>query len=168
MPLPNRSTAATYDAVNKINSQTVPPANQATDWDNSKLGPAISDVVALGLTGCRFWCRLTLAATTGALSIPVWEANWANVTATSPIPGRTTTGEFTITLPTVVSDEYDASLGNINTILLNLSAAQGGLEGTTPGFINCSASGNVISINTFNAGGSANDLVGITCLIVAR
>lgn len=169
MPLPNRSTASIYDAVNKVNNYNIPPAVQQVDWDNTKLAPAISDVVALGLTGCRFWCRLTLAASTGGLVVPIWWANWSNVTTTAPIPSRTTTGQFLITLPASVSDEYDASLGNANTIILNLTAAQASMEGTTTfGFVNASASGNVISVNTANTSGSANDLVGVTLLVVAR
>ena len=167
MPLPSRSTISTYDADNKINNANIPPANQQTDWDNTKLAPAISDVVALGLTAPRFWCRMTLAATTGALVLINWQANWGNVTTTTPILARTTTGVFTITLPTTVSDEYQASLGVTNNITLALNAAEGSLEGSTFGFINASASGNVITVNTANTAGSANDLVGVTVFIKA-
>lgn len=167
MPLPNRSTGSTYDCINKVNNATVPPANQATDWDNTKLAPAISDVVGLGLTAERVWARVTLGASTGALVLVAWQAVWKNVTPTTPTLARTGTGVFTITVPSVVSDEYDASLGLTNNITVALQAANGNIEGTTFGFINCSASGNVITINTANAAGSPNDLAGVTVFVTA-
>lgn len=167
MPLPNRSTASTYDAINKINNPNFPPAVQATDWDNTKLAPAISDVVALGLPAPRFWARVTLAASTGAMVLVAWQAQWKNVTPTTPVLARNSLGTFTITLPTVVSDEYDASLGLTNNITLALQAAQGNLESNTFGFVNAQASGNVITIYTANSSGSNNDLAGLTIFVVA-
>ena len=168
MPLPARSVISDFDADNKINYATIPPANQQTDWDNTKLAPGISDVVALGLTGCRFWCRITLAASTGALVLNSWYANWQNVTTTLPVLAHTNTGAFTITLPTYVSDEYDASIGTTNNIVVNLGAAQASFEGSTFGFANASASGNVITIQTANAGGSGNDMIGVVLMVSAR
>ena len=169
MPLPARSTIADFDGDNKINYATIPPANQATDWDNTKLAPGISDVVALGLTGCRFWCRVVLNTTTGGMSIPTWYANWTNVTSTAPVPSRVGTGNYTITLPSMVSDEYDASVGTTNNITVNLVAASGTLEGSNFGFISCSASGNAINIYTATAAGSTPaDFTAVTALIVAR
>jgi hypothetical protein len=167
MPLPNRSTISTYDADNKINLANIPPAVQQTDWDNTKLAPAISDVVGLGLVSPRFWARLTLADSTGDMVLNNWQAVWSNVTTTTPILAKVTTGQFTITLPTTVSDEYDASVGTTNNITLNLLASSGKIEGSTFGFINCSASGNVISINTADHTGSANDLAGVTVFVTA-
>lgn len=168
MPLPNRSTASTFDAINKINNATIPPAVQATDWDNTKLAPAISDVAGLGLTAPRFWARMTLAASTGALVLLTWQAVWKNVTTTTPTLARTATGTFTITLPTVVSDEYDASLGLTNNITVALQAAHANLEASsTFGFINASASGNIITITTATTAGAANDLVGANIFVVA-
>lgn len=167
MPLPNRSTISTFDGDNKINNPNVPPANQATDWDNTKLAPAISDVAGMGLTAPRFWARLTLASTTGGLVLLNWQAVWGNVTTTTPVLARTGTGVFTITLPTVVSDEYDASLGLNNNITLSLNGATAMMEGLVPCFLNAQASGNVITLGTWNSAGSANDLSGHTLFVVA-
>jgi hypothetical protein len=167
MPLPNRSTASLFDADNKINNANVPPAVQQTDWDNTKLAPAISDVAALGLTAPRFWARVTLAASTGALVLLAWEAVWKNVTTTTPTLARSSAGVFTVTVPTVVSDEYDASLGLTNNITVALQGAQANLESTVFGFVNASASGNVITLHTADSSGSANDLVGSDIFVVA-
>lgn len=165
--LPNRSTAANYDAPNKINDQNQPPANQPLDWDNTKLGQCTADVAAVGLTSPRIWLRCTLAASTGALVVQNWWAQWANVSETAPIPSRTSTGVFTFTLPTMVSNEYTASFGQTDNIPVALNAAKGSLEGSTPGFVNASASGNVITVNTFGSGGSASDLVSSVLFLVA-
>src|ERR1700731_729656 len=102
-PLPASSTIADFDGDNKINYVNLPPADQTIDWDSTKLAAAVSDVAALGLTGCRFWARVVLNNTTGGMSVSSWSANWANVTTTAPIPARTSAGIYTITLPTTVS-----------------------------------------------------------------
>ena len=167
MSLPNRVSASSFDAVNKVNYASIPPANQTLDWDNTKLAAGVSDISALGQTAPRFFCRLTLAATTGALVLNSWQAQWINATVTAPILARTSTGIFTITLPTAVSDEYEASLGTTLNITVNLLAAQASLESTVFGFCNCSASGNVITIHTANSGGSANDLASSVIMVVA-
>lgn len=162
MPLPNRSTISTFDGDNKINSPNVPPANQATDWDNTKLAPAISDVAGLGLTAPRFWGILTCGASTGSLSMPAWQAVWKNVTPTVPVLARLGPGLYTITLPTIVSDEYDASLGLSNNITLSLQAAHGTIQnlGGDFGFVSVQASGNVITVNVGNVSGTPSDTVG--------
>ncbi len=115
----------------------------------------------------RFWCRMTLGASTGALSILQWFANWSNVTTTSPVPAFVSTGVFTITLPTQVNDEYDASLGANANIPVNLSAAHGSLEGNVFGFVSAAASGNVITIHTGNVMGFADNIDGYNLFCVA-
>lgn len=164
MPLPASSTIENFDGQNKVNNQGLPPANQSLDWNNPLLAAATSDVAALGQTGPRFWCRLTLAASTGSLVLLQWRSVWQNVTTTAPIPARTSTGLFTITLPNFVSDEYDASVGITNNISVNLGAGHGNIEGSGLGKeVNVSASGNVITIYTGLSGSAAaNDLVGTT------
>ena len=168
MPLPSRSTLSTFDGTGKINNYNVPPANPATDWSNPPLATGIGDVAALGQTTNIACFRLTLASTTGAMVLNNWWAVWANATPTTPVIARTGTGVFTITTVAVCSDEYDASVGVTNNITVNMAAAMGGLEGTTPGFINCSASGNVVTINTFNSSGAANDLAGVTIYVTVK
>jgi hypothetical protein len=167
MPLPASSTISTYDGAGKVNDQSLPPANDQLDWSNPQLATGIGDVAGLTQTTPRIWVRLTLAASTGALVLNNWRAVWQNVSPTPvPILARTGTGVFTITLPTFVSDEYDQSIGVDNNIQVNLIAAVGSIEGSTPGFINCQASGNVITLHAFSSAGSANDLVGLTVTVM--
>lgn len=166
MSLPNRSTLSTFGGSGKLNYANVPPANPVTDFDNPSLAKALSDVAGLGLTSPRFWARITLSTTTGGLVLNNWKAVWQNVTTTTPILARSGTGIFTITLPTTVSDEYSSSVGTPSLITVNLSSAQCTLEEATPGFTNAQASGNVITLRTFNAGGSANDLDTLVVFVV--
>lgn len=169
MPLPSRSSGSTFGALNKLNNTNIPPANPVTDWDNTQLAPGICDIAALGQTAPRFFARLTLAATTGALVLLNWKAVWGNVTTTTPVLGRTSQGIFTITLPTTISNEYDASLGTTNNITLNLLAAKASLETNNSqfGFSNASASGNIITINIADNAASLSDLVGKNVFVVA-
>jgi hypothetical protein len=168
MPLPNRQTIETYDGQTKING-LIPPSVQSTDWDNPSLGACTSDVAALGQTAPRFLCRIQLAATTGALVLTVWYAQWGNVTTQTPVLTRTGTGLFTVTLPPVVSDEYDASVGESNNITVNLFAAAANLDNVTGtfGFINAQASGNVISIACADTTGTPNDFASHHVTIMA-
>jgi hypothetical protein len=168
MPQPDNSTITSYDAFAKVNDQNLPPTVPTVDWQNPLLAQGVSDIAAIGTSSPRFNCRITLAATTGALVLVYWDAVWANATSTIPTLSRTSTGLFTITTPSVVSDEYFASVGIINNHTVNLHKANANFEGTTFGFINCSASGNVITLNTANTSGSANDMVGVTVSITAR
>lgn len=165
MSLPNRSTGASFDALGKIDNQNLPPSDDRTDWSNPSLARAICDVAALGLVSQRIWLRMTLSSTTGGLVLNNWFANWSNITTIVPTLSRTSTGLFIITLPTSVSDEYDASFNILNNISVNLSAATANLEGATPGFLNASASGNIITIHTFDATGTLSDLTGKTIFI---
>lgn len=165
-PMPKSSSIVAFDGRNKVDG-LIPPAIQNTDWSNPKLATAVSDVAGMGQTAPRFCGLLTLATTTGGLSMPTWRAVWQNVTSTAPVLSRTTTGVFTVTLPSVVSDEYDGSLGITNNIAVSLFACSSSLTGTSAGLVNASASGSVITIHTFNTSGSANDLSGNQVLLVA-
>lgn len=167
MTLPKRATGSTYDGINKVNYASIPPANQTIDWDNPSLGSCVCDVAELGLPAARFWMRLTLAASTGGLSVLNWQAMWSNVTTTQPVPTRTSTGIFAVTLPTFVSNEYDASFGVTNNVPLILNGASANLEDAVFGFINAKASGNVITIHTADTSGTASDLAGSVLFIKA-
>ena len=167
MPQPNYSTAQDYDALGKVNYQGLPPSDSSTGWDNTKLGPCAADVAAIGQTRFAAIVRFTLAASTGALVLQSWQAVWKNATGTQPILAKSATGVFTATMPTVVSNESDQSFGISNNITVNLTGGTGNIEGATPGFINVSASANVITINIFNASGTAANLVGSTVTVFA-
>ena len=167
-PLPDSDSGSTYGALGKVNYSQVPPANPLTDWSNPQLAPAITNVAGMTLVTPRVLVQFTLAATTGALVLNEWFAVWSNVTTTAPVLVRTGTGVFTVTLPTVVSDEYNASIGITNNHSVNLLMGWANLEAATAVYsasVSCVA--NVITIKTFNTSG-ANDFVGLVLDVFAR
>lgn len=167
--LPQSSDASNYDALNKVNDQQLPPTDHTLDWDNPSLASAVCDVAGMTQVSDRFWCRLTLAASTGALTLVEWHAVWDNVTTTAPILARSTTGVFTITLPTMVSNEYDASFGTVNNVAVNLKTGVGNMESAVSAGINVSCSANVITIRCFNpATAAASDFVGNTISVFCK
>jgi len=166
MAIPASSTISSYDADTKVNGP-IEPANPTTDWQNPLLAQGLSDAAGMTNTCPRFVCLLTLAASTGALVIQDWRAVWQNVqNVPAPLAARTGTGVFTITVPTQVNDEYSESVGIINDIPVIFFSASATLSGSTFGFVNASASDNVITINTANTSGSPNDLAGANVVIV--
>ncbi len=168
--LPNSSDLSNYGGV-KINYS--PLENYQTDFDATILSQVLSDSASSTRTVPRTYFRITLAASTGALVLVSWDAVWKAVTPTAPVLSRTTTGVFTITVPAVVSDQWDAAqlpTPTINNNTVNLVSIYGvQLEGSTFGFAQASiTSANVITLNTGNVAGSPNDLVGSTVNIVCR
>lgn len=169
MPLPQSSSGSTYGALAKVNYQGLPPADVSYAWDNTALAPAIVDIANLSLTAPRFMARITLGATTGAMVLNNWFAVWQNATSTSPVLSRTSTGIFTVSTPAVVSDQYSQSLGQPSSIGVNLIMPVGySFEGATAGICNISCSGNVITLNVFNASGTASDMVGVVLNLSVR
>jgi hypothetical protein len=158
--LPDKDTGATYQALAKQNYINLPPANAEWDWDNTLIAPMMCNVAGLGLSAPRAGFRLMLASSTAGMTLLSWNAVWQNCTPTTPIIARTGAGVFTVTFPTSVSDEYNASLGITNTHTVQFGRATASLEGSTFGLVNVSAVGNVITINTANTSGTPNDLVG--------
>jgi|ERR1017187_2365495 hypothetical protein len=168
MALPNIDTGSTYGALAKVNYSAVPPANPQYDWSNPLLAPAICNVAGITQTIDRVQVQMTLAASTGALVLNQWYAVWKNVTTTAPVLARTTTGVFTVRMPSMVSDEYDASIGTTLNNTVNLQMGRGNIESpTVMCSIHVSCVANVITILTFNSGG-ASDLVGLVVDIYAR
>lgn len=165
--LPQYSDASNYDAKSKVNDQNLPPVDHTIDWDNPSLASAVCDVAGITQTVPRFRCRLTLAASTGALALISWKAVWGNATITPPVLARSTTGVFTITLPTTVADEYDASLGISNPISVNLESGVANMEAAVAACLNVSCSSNVITLRGFNPSTlAASDFVGNTVHVV--
>jgi hypothetical protein len=163
--LPSRDSGSTYQCLAKTNYQNLPPSNPLTDWDNTLLAPAICNIAGLGLTAPRITLRVQLAASTGGLSVITWYAVWKNVVTTTPVPNRTTTGTYTFTLPVNVSDEYDASIGITGNQPVQLFMAQGNVEGSTFGHLQCSANANVITVYNFNSSGNLADSTAIISIV---
>lgn len=169
MALPNSSTITSVGASGKVNYQNNPPSDPSFDWDNTLLGPAICDIANASLTDIRIILQVTLSTTTGGMVLNNWWSVWQNATPTTPILGRTTTGIFTFTMPTNVSDQYTQSIGNPSVIPLNLLAGVAGIAtASTFGFCSVVCSTNVVTLYTAGTNGSASDLNGTVVNIFVR
>jgi len=163
--LPDRDSGSSYGALNKLNSQNLPPSNLQTDWDNTTLAPAICNIAGLTQVSPRFVCRVKLATSTGGMSILSWYSVWNGATGTNPVASRSSTGSYTITLPTTVSDEYNASFNVVGNHTVALLGATGASEGTTYCSLQCSAVGNVITVNSFNSSNVLSDSTSIALIV---
>jgi len=167
--LPNSSDLASYGGV-KVNY--APVENPQTDFDAPTLSQMIGDAASSTRTVPRGYVRLTLNATDGYIVLNSWDAVWKSVTTTVPVIHHAATGTYTITFPTVVSDEWDAAqqppVLNNNTV--NIMAIYGcDVEGSTLAFAQATiSSANVITLYTFNSAGSANDLASTVVNVVFR
>ena len=158
---PNRSDAADYlgSTLYKQNNQNLPPDNSQTDFDNTLTRYGYNNIAALMQTAPRIIFSVTLAASTASMTLNWWYGMWQNASPQPPpIPSRSSTGSYVFTLPTVVSNEVDASIGLVNNITINLIGASF-TPNSSSTFCHCqgSASGNLINLYTFNNSGSLAD-----------
>lgn len=169
MTLPDKDAASTYGALSKVNYQNLPPADPTTDWDNTLLAPAVANIAGLTQTASRVDVTLTLDSRDGYIVINSWNAVWANATNTSPVAHHVSTGIYTLTWPTVVSDEYNASFGRYNNHTVNLTKGFGNLQ--NPGqlsSVHVSCNANVITFKLYDHTNALNDFVGYTVDIFAK
>jgi len=91
-----------------------PVTDPTTDRAAADMNAAMADVAMLGHCGIRAWCRFTAAASTGAMVLVAHDAMWGNTDAVKPTLARSSSGVFTLTWPTSVTDE----LGDAHTLVL--------------------------------------------------
>lgn len=160
MTFPSKDTIGTYGGV--LNDYA-PVVDASTDRPASGVNQAYGSVAAMTHNAPRAFCRLVLAATTGALALASpypHDAAWGNSVGVQPTLARTSAGVFTITWPASVTDE----IGNSQAV--SFRYAIGALEGPNAGDIACSVtSPNVVTLYAFNVAGAANDFAGVTASV---
>ena len=161
MSLPDKDSASTYGALNKVDYQNLPPANTATDWSNPLLAPAICNIAGMTQTIPRAAITIILNSATISISTVSWVAVWGNITTAAPTVAHVSTGVYTITFPSVVSDEYNASFGIYYTHPVNFTRGWAQLQ--NPGELySCSvqASANVLTLTLYNHSNALSDFSG--------
>ena len=157
MTLPDADTINSYGGQLSDYGPVVDPSTDRAAADANKAYATVA-------MGSRMVPRVEVAfaghATTPTLT--AWEAVWKGATATAPTPAHSSTGVYTITLPTSVNDELAASHS------VNLQRAWGQVEGSTAYHVQCTVSANVITARIFDMAGVANDAVGATIVFWAR
>lgn len=161
MSLPDKDSGSTYGALSKVDYQNLPPADPTTDWSNPLIAPAFCNVAGMTQVIPRANLSITLNATDGYIVVNNWNAVWGNITTTAPVPHHVSTGVYTFTFPTVVSDEYNASLGLLNNHTVNFTKGFGNLENAGElHAVSVSASANVITVKLYNHSNALDNFAG--------
>lgn len=139
-----------------------PVTDPTTDQDADAMNECKASTAGMTHTAARAWCRFVAGTSPTLATLNSDDAVWGNALADKPAPGHSSTGVYAVTWPTSTEDELGASHTT------NLRWARASIEGSTLAFAqaNVSAS-NVVTVRTWNAAGSANDLTGITILVEA-
>ncbi len=130
-----------------------PVEDPTTDRDAAAANQAYASIAAVTNTAPRSIVVFKPHTTTGAMSLTSHRAMWGSDVSVAPVLARATTGTYTVTLPATITDE----LGVVHTIAL-FAAHCTSQNTTVASFINCVVSSNVITVYTFNAGGSLADV----------
>ena len=104
--LPGQATLGNYGGV-KVDY--APSVNGATDRDATPVNQAFQDVAAMTLTSVRAYVAWYYASST--VTIVSCNAEWGN---TPPTITRTSTGVYTVTWPTTITDD----LGNVVPVVM--------------------------------------------------
>lgn len=149
MPLPDVDDIDTLGGSKTNFSEVEDPT---TDLDAEEHNVAINDLAMLTHVSTRAWAKITLAATTGAMTLDDHDAMWGDTVGVAPVQARSSGGVYTLTYPTTVLDE----LGDSHT--LNLRAAWVNVRSATRQRIQCQVTAaNVITIYTYNSSDAATD-----------
>jgi hypothetical protein len=152
------------DSLNTYGGELVdyaPVIDPTTDRSAAAMNSALASVA--GMTHCapRAICTFTTHATSPVLvnSLAAWGDNSFVV---APTIAHSATGTYTITYPT----SYTNELGDTQTISLRYAHGQA-ISSTRYG-VQCEVtSANVVTVYTFNAAGSANDIAGVNVVVFA-
>jgi hypothetical protein len=148
MTFPSIDTIATYGG--ELSDYGTAIVDATTDRSAANANKAYGSVAALTHCSPQFIVRFTGHATTPVLVS--WEAAWKIGNAIPPILAHTGTGIYTVELQTTFTDE----LGDTQTT--NLRWAIGSSISSTRYGVQCDVTAaNIITVYTFNAGGTAND-----------
>lgn len=139
-----------------------PVEDASTDVPAAHLNLVFANVAAMTQTCDRAWCAFVGKASSPPddPSSNVHGAVWGNGVSVKPVTARTSTGLFTLTWPTSVTDELGVSHS------VNLRRAHATWEGATLFSVNATVTApNVVTVRVWNAAGSLNDGVGTTFTI---
>lgn len=148
MTFPSIDTIATYGG--ELTDYGTSIVDATTDRAAADANKAYGSIAALTHCSPQAIIQFTGHATTPVLVS--WEAAWKTSSATAPTPAHTGTGVYTLTFPTTFVDE----LGDTQTTNFRWAIGQS-LSSTRYGVQCVVTAANVITVYTYNAGGTAND-----------
>lgn len=149
MALPDIADVDTYGGLKVNHAPLVDSSKQETANNRNEY---VADVAALTNTGLRGWCAFDPGASVGDPATNVHGAMWGSAAPVKPTPSKNSTGNYTITWPTTVTD----ALGVVHTT--NIRRALWNVEGTTFVHVQVTpATANTVTVLMFDAAGSATD-----------
>jgi hypothetical protein len=150
----------------------IEPTDPTTDWTSgnppnengtggSGANQLIADVAGMTRVSIRCWARFTAGSSPVLATTNPDDAVWGNAAGVVPVVAHSTTGVWTMTWPTTITDQFGTTRS------VNLRRARVSLEGSTLAFVQCSVtSPNVVTIYGFSTGFSANDLTSSYTILV--
>jgi hypothetical protein len=160
MTLPNQADPDTYGMPSGGWSDYDPLVDPTTDVASAGGNNFIADVAGMTHTARRCWARFVGGTSPTLATSNSNGAVWGE--GAPPTPAHSSTGVYTMTFPTTITDAMGV------TYPVNLRWAKASVEGSTAYWNpQCTVSGNVITIYTFNSSASPNDLSGVTIFVEA-
>jgi hypothetical protein len=157
---PTANTVADYGGI--FSDGGVKVVDPTTDQSAAQYAVHQGSTAALTHTGAKAWVRFVAGTSPALAASNNGDAAWGNDPSVRATPLRTGTGTYTLTWPTSVVD----LIGNTQSVLFVRATAQS--EGSTLAFARVAVtSANILTVSTFNAAGSANDVTGITIHVQA-
>ena len=159
MTFPSVDTLATYGG--ELQDYKTAKVDATTDRSAAEGNKAFASVASMTHCAPKAIVQIQTAASTGAMVLVSWDAAWKANTITPPTLARSTTGVFTLTFATTFTDE----LGDTQTTSLRWALAQYA-EATAYRAQAEVTSANVVTLYTYNAGGTAADNAGADVVLV--
>lgn len=158
MPFPDQDTLATYGGAM---ANYAPVEDPTTDLDATKFTKMSSSTAALTHVSPRAWAQFVGDGTTPTIANDKHDSAWGNGSGVKPTIAKIGTGHNRIIWPATVANEFGG------TSSVNLRVAFANVEGATNYRVQCTPAANVVDIYIFDAGGSANNGVGVTFDVLA-
>jgi hypothetical protein len=157
-PAPQSANSYLGSVVGKQNYQQIPPSNPATDFDSTLISPGFVDVSRMTLVCPKVFLQFSTGTSTGALDLLAYSSMWFNSDPGTPVLAYVSTGVYTFTFPTYVSQEYTQQANNVSQNIPVVLTGGVGSFATIAGMVAVNAgSANVITVSVFNSSGSAHD-----------
>lgn len=154
--IPDVDSLATYGGA--LENYGIGVIDPLTDRDALAMNRALATVAGMSHTAIRAWCRFTTAATTGGMVLVSHDAVWGNGSSVAPVLARSSAGVFTVTWPTTVTDE----LGVSHAVSFRCSLRPNVSSSTCYHANAVRTSANILTVYTFLANGTADDIAGTT------
>ena len=142
-----------------------PVEDPTTEVDAAALNEMAADTSAMTRTTPRAWMSFVGVAYSGSgtdvVAVADHNANWGGAVAVKPTVGQSATGVYLITWPATVVDE----LGISHSVNIRYPH-QPMTVGPTIAYAQITAmTANTMTLKTFNAGGAANALAGVSIFV---